>query len=94
MIGDYQYLMYSKEFIKDFLYVLITKYDNILIAGDFNVHVHVWCPSKPLAKEFLDLVDAFDFVLHVTEPTQEHTLALVLLDGFIINIVKLCGAVF
>lgn len=85
-----------KDFIKvlsDFVSAIIMNYDQILIARDFNVHI--CCPSKPLAKLFLDLMDAFDFV-HVTEPTQEHgsTLDLVLLHGFIINNLQLCGAVF
>ncbi|XP_051939816.1 uncharacterized protein LOC127612987 [Hippocampus zosterae] len=49
--------------------------------GDFNIHV--CCPEKPLAKEFLRLIDYFNFVQYVTSLTHEqgHILDLVLAHG-------------
>lgn len=38
-------------------------YDKFLNVGDFNIHV--CCPSKPMAREFLDLIEAFNLT-HVT----------------------------
>lgn len=64
---------YNKHFISDFsdlLSGIMPKYDHVLILGDMNIHV--CCPSKPLASEFLSLIGSFDLVQFVTGPTQEH----------------------
>ena len=87
---------YNKDFIKDFSDLLAgvrIKYDKILITGDLNVHV--CCMAKPLAKEFLDVLDAFNLVQHITEPTHElgHTLDLVISYGLPISNVKVCAPV-
>lgn len=88
---------YNSNFVKDFsefLAGIMTNYDRILVVGDFNVHV--CCPSKPLAKDFLDLIDAFNFLQYVTRPTQEHghTLDLALSYGLPIVNIQVCDAVF
>ena len=78
---DISLWLYNRDFIKDlseFLAGVMTNYDKILCVCDFNVHV--CCPSKPVAKDFLDLADAFNLVQYISGPTQEHghTLDLVL----------------
>lgn len=49
---------YNKDFIQQFLLHIVLCYDNVLIDGDFNIHV--CCPNKPVS-EFLQLVDSFNF---------------------------------
>ncbi len=54
--------LYNKDFIYEFtafLSVTVPTCDNFLILGDFNIHV--CCPFKPLASEFLQLIDSFNF---------------------------------
>ncbi|KAL6464601.1 hypothetical protein MHYP_G00269180 [Metynnis hypsauchen] len=75
---------YNKDFINDFsefLAGLMPNYDRVLIVGDFNIHV--CCPEKPLVKDFLNIIDSFNFVQCVFGPTHEHghTLDLVLSHG-------------
>lgn len=55
--------------------------DNILILGDFNIHV--CCLNKPMVSEFLQLVESFNFKQSVSSPTHEqgHILDLVLSLG-------------
>lgn len=93
----YQLPKYNKDFIhefSDFLTGLMPNYDSILIVGDLNVHV--CCPQKPLAKDFINLIEAFNLEQHVTGPTQEHghTLDLILSCGLITSNVLICDAVF
>lgn len=54
------------------------------------------CPSKPLVKEFLYLLEPFDFLPCVSGPTHErgHTLDLVLSLGFSVDSVKIVDTVF
>ena len=82
---------YNKDFIEDFSEFLggvLSKYDKLLIVGDLNVHV--CCISKPLAKDFLDVLDSFNLTQHITEPTHElgHTLDLVISIGLNISNVQ------
>lgn len=83
-----------KKELSNFLVGVRTNYDRILCVGDFNVHV--CCPSKPLAKDFLEVVDAFNLAQCVTGPTQEHghMLDLVLSHDLFIFNVQVCDAVF
>lgn len=88
---------HNKDFITDFYELvafILTRYDRILIIGDFNVHV--CCPSKPMAKDFLDLIEAFNLTQHVTGLTQVHghSLDLVLSYGFSVDNVSVEEAVF
>ncbi len=80
-----------KDFINEFTAFMgdcITKYNNILLLGDFNIHV--CCQSKPLEIEFLSLIDSFNMVQWVKDPTHTHghTLDLVLSHGFSITDVQ------
>ncbi len=75
---------YNKDFIQhfsEFLSHIVPSCDNILILGDFNIHV--CCPNKPMVSEFLQLVDSFNFMQFISNPTHEqgHTLDLVLSLG-------------
>lgn len=76
----------NNDFINEFaefLSEIVTSHDRILIIGDFNIHV--CCDSKPLSKDFLSLIDSFDFVQWVSGPThvQGHTLDLDFILWFI-----------
>lgn len=88
-----------KDFISDFsdfffLSVFIPCLDNILILGDFNIHV--CCPSRPLVKEFNHLLESFGLSQCVVGPTHErgHTLSLVLTLGFSVGSVQIADTVF
>lgn len=88
---------HNQDFIKDFsdfIAVIRTNYDRILIVGDFNVHV--CCPSKAMVKEFLDLIDGFNLIQHVAGSTQihGHLLDLVLSYGLPIDNVLVSDAIF
>ncbi len=65
----------------DFLTMLTPKFHRILIVGDFNIHVDQ--SDSAMAKEFLSLLDCFNFSQLVTSPThcKGHTLDLVLTNG-------------
>ena len=78
----------NSSFIPEFselLSMAMSKYSIITLLGDFNVHV--CCPKNPLAKEFRDIIESFDFVLHPSGPTHNkgHTLDLVLTTGLKIS---------
>ena len=62
----------------DLLNFLCPAFMNIVIVGDFNIHVD--CAKCTLAVDFLDLIDCFSLVQHVKAPThnQGHTLDLVI----------------
>lgn len=72
----------------------MSKYDRVLIVGDLNIHV--CCPNKLLARDFLNLIDAFNLVQSVSAPTHEHghTLDLVLSYGLPVCNVEIFDAVF
>ncbi len=69
-------------------------YDRVLIIGDFNIHV--CCPTKPLAKAFLNLVDSFNLTQFVASHTHKcgHILDLVLSYGLPIGNIEVCDATF
>lgn len=77
----------------DFMSVIMPKYDRVLIVGDFNVNV--CCPNKPMAKDFLNLIDFFNFVQSVFGPTREcgHTLDLVLSYGLPVHNLEICDTI-
>lgn len=84
---------FNKDFIQDFSdfvagFILI--FDCFLIIGDFNIHV--WCESRPLVKDFLNLIDSFNLTQSVTAPMHEkgHTLDLVLSHGLNVCIREIC----
>ena len=70
------------EFVAD----LATYSDNVLLMGDFNIHVNN--PSDSLAKAFLSIIDTFGFKQHVQQPTHTggNTLDLVLTRGVEIHV--------
>ncbi len=65
------------------------KYERLLIVCDFNIHV--CCDSSALAKDFVNLMEACDFVQWANEPTHVHghILDLVLSHGFPISDVQI-----
>lgn len=65
-------LKYHKDFNQDFSNLLadtVPSYNQILIVGDFNIHV-CW-PSDPLTRDFLSLIDSFSLARFVSGPTPE-----------------------
>lgn len=65
---------YNKDFLtefSDFLAEIMLKYDRVLIVGDFNVHM--CCPDKPMAKDFLSLIDSFTCAVCVWSQTRTRT---------------------
>lgn len=74
----------SSNFITEFselLSIVIPKFDNILILGDFNIHI--CCPDHALSSQFLDVLNAFKITQSVTVPTHDkgHILDLILTIG-------------
>ncbi len=76
------------------VYKTVPTCDNFLIHGDFNIHV--CCPSKPLASEFLQLIESFNFTQFVSGSTHRagHTLDLVLSLGLSVTNVVVNDACF
>lgn len=72
----YRPAKYNKDFIQqfffqEFLVDLVPSCYNILILGDFNIHV--CCPNKPMVSESLQPVDSFNFMQFVLSPAHEHS---------------------
>ena len=69
---------------------IVLNTERLLIIGDFNIHV--CCDSRPLVKDFLNLIDSFNLKQSVTAPTHEkgHTLDLVLSLGLNVCISEIC----
>ena len=93
----YQPPKYNKDFLTDFsefLADIMPKYDRVLIAGDCNIHV--CCPENSLVRDFLNIIDSFNLVQSVLEPTHErgHTLDLVLSYGLPVLNLEVCDAFF
>ena len=75
---------FNKSFIEEFSHFLssvLINSDNVIILGDFNIHV--CCPSNPLTRDFLHLIESFNLTQSVTKPTHMHghTLDLILTSG-------------
>jgi len=71
----------KSDFISDFSFVLedlATSPSELIITGDFNVHVDQ--PNCSFASSFLNLLDVFSLTQHVTFPTHSsgHTLDLII----------------
>ncbi|KAK7916761.1 hypothetical protein WMY93_012522 [Mugilogobius chulae] len=84
---------FNKNFISDFsdfLAGLSLISDRFLIIGDFNIHV--CCTTKEMTKEFLNVLDSFNLIQSVSEPTHEkgHTLDLVLSHGLDVSVKEIC----
>ncbi len=80
---------YSENFISDFADFLsrfTIHYERILIVGDFNIHI--CCDDKPLAKDFVNVLESFNLTQSVSEPTHQrgHVLDLVLSYGLSLSI--------
>lgn len=85
-------LQYHKDFNQDssnLLAGVVPSYNQILIVGDFNIHVR-W-PSDPLTRDFFSLIDSFSLAHFVSGPTQkqDHTLHRVPLFSLIAVLVSL-----
>lgn len=67
--------------LSNFLSNQVSRCDRLLVLGDFNIHV--CCPSKPMVKNFMNLIDSLSFVQCVSSPTHNlgHTLDLILTRG-------------
>ena len=46
------------------------KNNEVIITGDFNIHVNK--PNNPDTSKFLNILDTFNLVQHIQEPTHEH----------------------
>lgn len=57
------------------------KHDNILVLGDFNIHV--CCPTQTLVNDFTETFESFNLTQAVHVPTHQkgHTLDLILSSG-------------
>ena len=74
----------NTAFIQEFAELLshfMTRYDKILILGDFNIHV--CCPPQSFTTDFMDILESFNLTQAVQEPTHSkgHILDLVLSSG-------------
>lgn len=88
---------YDTDFINDFsdfLSGIMLNYDRILIIGNFNNNV--CCPTKPLVKDFLHLIDSFNLVQSVIGSTHKrgHTLDLVLSCGLPVSNLEISKVFF
>ena len=84
---------FYKDFIcefADFLSCVSVKYNHFLISGDFNIHV--CCRSRPLVTDFLNLIESFNLVQCVKDPTHEkgHILDLVLSYDLSVSVNEIC----
>ena len=89
---------YNKDFLNnfsDYLAEIMPKYDSVLIVGDFNVHV--CCPDKPMAKDFLNLIILilYNLCLDPLKSTDTHlTLFYHMVCPLLIKDKKICDSVF
>ena len=52
----------------DFLATLMQSTDRALLVGDFYVYYD--CPSRPIDREFMELINSFGFIQHVKSTTH------------------------
>ena len=73
----------------EFLSLLHTQHDLIILTGDFNIHVDN--PLDPIANAFLNLLDSMGFTQHVSGPTHNkgHTLDLVITKNLTTSITSI-----
>ncbi len=78
--------------LSEFLSNQVSRCDRLLVLGDFNIHV--CCPSKPMVKNFMSLMDSLNFVQSVSSPTHNrgHILDLVLTRDFSVHICEIFDA--
>lgn len=81
MVTIYRPPKLNKDFLSEFadlLSILSVRFKRILILGDFNIHVDQ--KACLLAKDFLSLLDCFNFFQFVNVPThcKGHTLDLII----------------
>ena len=78
----------------EFLSLLHTQHDQIILTGDFNIHVDN--PFDPIAKDFLNLLDSMGFTQHVSGPTHKkgHTLDLVITKNLTTSITSIIPLLF
>ncbi|XP_036072698.1 uncharacterized protein LOC118600080, partial [Oryzias melastigma] len=71
---------FIQEF-SEFLSFIHSKYNRIVLTGDFNLHVDT--DGDAVANEFLNLLHCMDFIQHAAQPTHNrgHTLNLVITHG-------------
>ena len=62
-----QTVFLSRSF-SEFLSYFMSKFDRVLILGDFNIHV--CCPTQGFITDFLDVLDYFNLTQAVNEPTH------------------------
>ena len=74
-------------FLTEFPEFLSDLTDNILIFGDFNIHMEK--SADPLQKAFGAIIDSVGFVQHVSGPTHWHSHTLDLVWSHGINVVDL-----
>lgn len=70
----------------ELLSIVSTNSDNIMILGDFNLHVDNAADSRAVG--FLKLLSSMDFTQHVNKPTHNrgHTLDLIITHGLRIDV--------
>lgn len=68
-----------------FLSHVVPSADNLFIVGDFNIYL--CCRSRPLSRDFVQLLESFNLTEYVSGPTHKlgHTLDLVLSSGFSVS---------
>ena len=92
---------YSKPFatfmseFESFLSGMVPKYDNIVITGDFNIHMDE--PNDSCTKQFSTLLSSLGLIQHVSVPTHErgHTLDLLITTSQpLVNPTDICSLPF
>lgn len=77
--------VFIREFY-DFIEILSTNYSNLVICGDFNIHVNK--PTETFVSDFNDILNTFSLTQSVYVPTHElgNTLDLIIHDPAILTI--------
>uniref|UniRef100_A0A8C6PYD4 Reverse transcriptase domain-containing protein n=1 Tax=Nothobranchius furzeri TaxID=105023 RepID=A0A8C6PYD4_NOTFU len=86
----------TSSFLSDFQDLLSStiKLDRIIIVGDFNIHAEDLSNSS--TREFLNMMNSFNFSQHVSGPTHRagHTLDLVFSYGLLVDKLQINDVVF